>query len=754
MSCCNTQINARRNADFRFTYGPSSRKFTFSGMVPRFSVRRGETELLVVTDAATINGSSFVVVGDDIVLTVTKEDLALLDSATPDTQSEDLFYDITLTDGSGFENWLLGNAFILLGLNDDSSCNCNGTAEVSLGGQCVEISIEGGNLAAGMSVSAAELNEAVNKAEQAAEDAEAAAQAAASVGASSGAAAGAAAGSTAGASAGSASGATAGTAAANTVVAGKANIDASNVTDGVAWRSAIGAVSSTELQSSDGAGLVGVSHSETYSPSTLGSRFKTEIHVRDHPFNGDLQAAVNECSARGGGIVRLDATVTIAASTTITIPRNVSIYGVVANADPGNPDFAGRVGGYAGMAAMPKVIIPSTSKIQPMGTQVFQGVCFARLGLAFDGNDEATNYAGTAVEIGATDAVQFNNCSFLGFSQAIKATGTADWIAQGCLFDCNNGVWQETSFDKTHLWRNRFYGVLQSGVNGNDPRTQRDGYAMRFTGTSNGGPSLISNFAYGYRYSFWFDTGGHYGCVDNWADGPQNATNGLPLWSDSVGCYVGSAGSANAEVNLTGFKICAHAENLKIGAGNYGTTFVIGHHNWGAFNAIVIGGTDITIIGGAVRSYYGTGILFQNAAAANSAKIIGLSFYDSATSPFSPVEIDNGGGEPISFGVTRNDGIIRVNGTVPVSAARDGTGLVVAPEGRDQFVITGTGGIGDIQPRIPGKVITITLSGGGLSLTGGNFKLVSAFSGADGSSISMRCSNDGSQWVEQSRAVF
>lgn len=223
MSCCNTQINARRNADFRFTYGPSSRKFTFSGMVPRFSVRRGETELLVVTDAATINGSSFVVVGDDIVLTVTKEDLALLDSATPDTQSEDLFYDITLTDGAGFENWLLGNAFILLGLNDDSSCNCNGTAEVSLGGQCVEISIEGGNLAAGMSVSAAELNEAVNKAEQAAEEAEDSAAQAASNGA--------AAGAVSGADAGAAAGSSAGAVAANLVVATKVDLDGGNISN-------------------------------------------------------------------------------------------------------------------------------------------------------------------------------------------------------------------------------------------------------------------------------------------------------------------------------------------------------------------------------------------------------------------------------------------------------------------------------------------------------------------------------------------
>lgn len=223
MSNCDTQINARRNADFRFTYGPNSRKYTFSGMAPRFSVRRGEVELLAVTNAATVNGSSFIVVGDDLVLTVTKEDLALLDSSSPDTQSENLFYDITLVDQTGFENWLLGNDFILLGINDETCCNCNGVAEVSIGGQCVIINIDGGNLGPASSVGLAELNQAVGEAREAAEDAEESAQLAASVGASSGAAAGAAAGSDAGAAAG--------TAAAELVTANKVDLNAGNIID-------------------------------------------------------------------------------------------------------------------------------------------------------------------------------------------------------------------------------------------------------------------------------------------------------------------------------------------------------------------------------------------------------------------------------------------------------------------------------------------------------------------------------------------
>jgi hypothetical protein len=172
---CGIKLEARRNADFRVTFTPASRNFTFSGMVPLFSVRLGDVVLLQVGPSATPNGSNFVVAGDSVVLTIEKADMALLDSAAPDTSSEVLFFDVTLTDGSGFENWLTGGPFILLGLNDVTCGGCNSTIEASLGGQCIQVSIEGGNLAAGASLTLQELNEAAARAEQAAEDAEAAA---------------------------------------------------------------------------------------------------------------------------------------------------------------------------------------------------------------------------------------------------------------------------------------------------------------------------------------------------------------------------------------------------------------------------------------------------------------------------------------------------------------------------------------------------------------------------------------------------
>lgn len=103
--------------------------------------------------------------------------------------------------------------------------------EVTLGGQEVSVTIDGGNIGAGASVLLADLNQAVADAEQAASDAAESAAEAGTAGAEAGAIAGASAGATAGADAGTASGAIAGGEAANAVVAGKADTDGGNLTD-------------------------------------------------------------------------------------------------------------------------------------------------------------------------------------------------------------------------------------------------------------------------------------------------------------------------------------------------------------------------------------------------------------------------------------------------------------------------------------------------------------------------------------------
>lgn len=211
MSCCGTKIQARRNGDLRITYTPDSRNFTFSGMVPTISIRLDDVVLLTVTDAATVNGSSFIVTGDSFVLTITKEDLALLDSAAPDTEKETLSYDVVVTDLTGFESWLLGGPFVLLGLNDQSCGSTSGDVEVSLNGQCVDVTIEGGNIGAVAAVALGELNQAVSDAEAAAAAAEAARDSTISG------------------------------------LASKASKDGSDITSGSDWRSALGLGDSSTL---------------------------------------------------------------------------------------------------------------------------------------------------------------------------------------------------------------------------------------------------------------------------------------------------------------------------------------------------------------------------------------------------------------------------------------------------------------------------------------------------------------------------
>lgn len=175
MSCCGTKIEARRNGDLRITYTPSSRKFSFAGLQPTMTIRLDDVTLLTIAMTPTINGSVWSIVGDSMVVTILRADIAVLDSATPDTAQELLSYDIVVLDQTGLNDWLLGGPFVVLGLNDASCGTDCGDVEVSLSGQCVSVSIEGGNVGAASAVSLAELNQAVQEAEDAATDSEAAA---------------------------------------------------------------------------------------------------------------------------------------------------------------------------------------------------------------------------------------------------------------------------------------------------------------------------------------------------------------------------------------------------------------------------------------------------------------------------------------------------------------------------------------------------------------------------------------------------
>lgn len=175
---CDTKIEARRNGDLRITYQPS-RGYSFASFAPVLTIRDGVTTLLEITTTPTVSESVFTITGDALVLTIKEADILVVAGATPATERVKFNYDIVLTDTTGIDNWLLGGLFVILGINEADCCSDCGNVEVSVGGECVQVSIEGGNIGAGASVFLADLSASV----QAAQDAEDGAQEAAAQGA-------------------------------------------------------------------------------------------------------------------------------------------------------------------------------------------------------------------------------------------------------------------------------------------------------------------------------------------------------------------------------------------------------------------------------------------------------------------------------------------------------------------------------------------------------------------------------------------
>lgn len=217
---------------------------------------------------------------------------------------------------------------------------------VTIGGEQISVSIEGGNMAAGASVAFGDLNQAVSDAEQAAADAATSAAQASTAGALAGAAAGASTGASAGSAAGTTSGATAGTAAANVVVAGKADVSLGNVT-ALTGRNSLSAaardgsdVSATSFRTAIGAlplsgsgATVSLPGNVPYKASgastvarTLQARLEDAIYLADYasgtPNSAALQAAINDAQSAGKDLY-LTPTLTIDAAVTITAPINI-----------------------------------------------------------------------------------------------------------------------------------------------------------------------------------------------------------------------------------------------------------------------------------------------------------------------------------------------------------------------------------------------------------------------------------------------
>lgn len=546
----------------------------------------------------------------------------------------------------------------------------------------------------------------------------------------------------------------------------KANTDASNISPAI-WRTKLGVSTSQELADPLGAGLVGYSVQEIYGTGTVGERLALEIWVED--FGGDLRATLAHVVANNlVGDIRYKNTINVGPGPDIVLPRYVSLVGPATISDPGNPAFGGRTGGYEALVAAPKIILDPAVSIVCRGSNGLISCLVTRAGLALDGSDLADNYAGTAFKINNTDAVAFENTTILGFATAVTQTGSARCRYVKLFVDCNNGVSVTNSYDKDLFDTVHCYNVLQSGVDGNDPRTLRSGMALSYSGTFNGGPTIRDFFSYGYERGVQAECPGSYTLDSVWIDGPSNIANGFPLSPTSIGINLTSTGAANAEPQLSNIKITNMSSALEVPAGSYGTIQVTNLIIWGVYNGVTLGSDRAILNNVAIRGYKGVAIVFQNPSAANTATLSNVALYDGAGGV---AEVECAGGDPEGIELIRNfTGDLRILNRLPFTIAyTDGQGITI-PNGRTKVRLTGTGVLGDILPKYDGRSLEITFMDTGTiwwtgphgettlydgdGTTTGNFKTASAFKSKAYSTLRLTRNETLGRWVETARTLF
>ncbi len=475
----------------------------------------------------------------------------------------------------------------------------------------------------------------------------------------------------------------------------------------------------TDLAALGGPELIGFSHDQAY--AGLGEKLAREVHVEDAPWLANnvlvankaaaFQAAIDHVSALGGGTVKFGHSGdSYTFTTSVSARHNVTVLGPTGRADPGNP-FAGRVGFYAALQAVPKLWLSGAATLTHEGAGEWANCYVVRTGTPLDGTANPVNFTGTAFVSGLTDAIAIRNCSILGFQNAQSSIGTARVIWADVLVDCNNGVRQETSYDRNTYSSVHCYGVLQGDVGATSALTQRSGNAFYLGGTFNGGPTLFNCFEYGFNVGFNVAAPGSYKFVACWSDGPHNAGTGRPLDPNCVGIYCVSASPSAvvAEPQFSGITVSAKGTGLVLGGDIYGSSIMIGAHIYQCNVSINCSAEKLTIIGAAIRSYYDVGIIFNSPDAANSAKLIGVTFYDPQGT--STAEINCGFGDPLMDQVTRENGNLRIINLTPYRATRDGSGLVIAPDGRETFEIGQV--TSSFTGSISGTTLTVTATAGG-----------------------------------------
>lgn len=451
--------------------------------------------------------------------------------------------------------------------------------------------------------------------------------------------------------------------------------------------------------------FVGYSHDGTYG-RTLAGVVQPLVNPYNYPFNAVGDGTANDIQAFrdandfliakfGGGIVQIThahrlRTTGGGDAAKLILSRNVSLQGMMGRCDPGNT-FADRdlAEYWAALQRAPKLIVDDDVVIDHAGSAEFAKLYALRYGLALDGTDEAADYEGTCFSFGATDGLVISDSSILGFNLGLRANGTARVDLHGVFFDCQSGYWHTNSNDKNSRRSLAFYNALQGGVTGHDPRTLRTGSAFKEDGTFNGGPTFENVFEYGAAIGFDIQSPGGYHLGKVWADGPSDGGTGEPLNPNSIGFNFTNAndGVPVAEINMSQFSASGQGTGVKFGHRLYGAMALSNGHIFQCVDGIDCATQGLVADNLAIRSFSGRGIRFRNKAAADSAQLGNIMFYDAKGA--SVAEIDCGGGDPNMGAVTHRiaTNALRLTNRVPFRALRDATGLVLRPAGRKQFEV-------------------------------------------------------------------
>jgi hypothetical protein len=460
-------------------------------------------------------------------------------------------------------------------------------------------------------------------------------------------------------------------------------------------------------------------------------------------------AVSNACASLGaaGGNVIIPTGAKVLIDNNLTIPANVSLVGphkFVGTPGSNSSAAYGSVGGA--------LIINSIKTITLSSGSSLSGLLMYRKGMTFPAAD-ASAFAGTAITIGGDDAA-VERCQILGFNKAIYSSGYQRPRFGYIYIDCQNGIDVTNCYDipdieSVHCWPFSTIATFASG--GIAAVNQRTGTAFYLHDVADW-VKLSNCFSYAYKYGYDISSVNSPTLVSCAVDG----TSGADIISGSRGFQV--RGTTN-DAKLIG----CQAASQEIGFYNDSAANVCNHYTnciaWsGSTHGFYFGAGDATVHGGSAYNVP-SGVTYTNAAS----RVLLSGVYFGATNAL-----------PINSTVAaKTDKLIIKNpifsstadGSSPFSGM-GGTltapsiasaGQLNIPATGEEFIITGTTGIGNIHEGWAGRQITLVFSGA-LTVVHGTgsasaVKLNSASNFVTAANSTLTLKHNGTQWYEIGRSA-